>query len=258
MDTQLAGKVIAVGGATSGLGLAITQACLAEGATVIGIARTQRKLDDLGAAAGPKFEGYAADLTDPTAVNQLALHLRERQIYGCVLNAGGPPTGQISELDMSDWDAAYRSTLRWKVQLSNLLLPDMKRCGVGRLLFLESVSIKQPIDNLVLSNAMRAAVAGFVKTLSNEVGTYGVTANVLAPGYHATPRITTVLRKSAEIQDLPIEEVEQQFTAETAVKKLGDPKDLAGLALYLLSPAGRYITGQTITVDGGLVSHLTG
>lgn len=258
MDVQLKDKTFAVGGATSGLGRAIAEALLAEGATVIGIARTQSKLDEMGEAAGAKFEGYAADLTDATAVNHLARHLRARQIDGLVSNAGGPPTGTVRELAIKDWDAAYQSTLRWKIQLTNALLPMMVGRGSGRLLFLESVSIKQPIDNLVLSNAMRAAVAGFVKTLSREVGEYGVTANILAPGYHATPRITTVLEKSAEIQGVSLDEVEKQFTAETSVKRLGDPADFAALALHLLSPAGGYITGQTITVDGGLVRHITG
>ena len=134
----------------------------------------------------------------------------------------------------------------------------LKANGAGRLLFLESVSIKQPIDNLVLSNAMRAAVAGYVKTLSREVGAEGLTVNILAPGYHATPRITTVLEKSSEIQGISLGETEAGFTAETSMKRLGDPADFAGMAAFLMSPMACYITGQTITVDGGLVRHITG
>jgi 3-oxoacyl-[acyl-carrier protein] reductase len=159
---------------------------------------------------------------------------------------------------MKDWDEAYHGTLRWKIQLTNALLPMLKANGAGRLLFLESVSIKQPIDNLVLSNAMRAAVAGYVKTLSREVGADGLTVNILAPGYHATPRITTVLEKSSEIQGISLAETEAGFTAETSMKKLGDPTDFAGMAVFLMSPMACYITGQTITVDGGLVRHITG
>ncbi|OAV45725.1 SDR family oxidoreductase [Lewinella sp. 4G2] len=258
MDLQLKDRLFAVGGATSGLGKAIVEALLAEGAKVIGIARTKSKLEELGAAAGTGFEGYAADLTDATAVKNLAGYLNERELYGCVFNAGGPPTGRADELEMKDWDHAYQGTLRWKIQLTAALLPGMIQRGGGRLLYLESVSIKQPIDNLVLSNVMRAGVAGYVKTLSREVGEQGITCNILAPGYHATPRITTVLKKSAEIQKMKLEEVEEQFTAETAVKRLGDPKDFAAMALLLLSPSGNYLTGQTITVDGGLVRHITG
>ena len=258
MDLQLSGRTIAVGGATSGLGKAIAQMCVAEGATVIGVARTQSTLDALSTELGDRFEGYAADLSDSTAITHLSEHLRQRQLYACVFNAGGPPTGLIADLDMNDWDAAYRSTLRWKIQLTSALAPGMTERGVGRLLYLESVSIKQPIDNLVLSNAMRAAVAGFVKTLSREIGQSGVTANILAPGYHATPRITTVLEKSAKLQGMDLAEVKRQFAAETATKELGAPTDFAATAAFLLSPNSRYITGQTVTVDGGLVRHIMG
>lgn len=258
MDLQIKGKTFCVGGATSGLGRAVAERLLAEGAQVIGVARGRDKLDAMAAELGKAFTPYAADLTDGTAIRVLGEYLVEQKIDGCVLNAGGPRTGRVEELDMADWDQAYHGTLRWKIQLTNAILPIMKANGAGRLLFLESVSIKQPIDNLVLSNAMRAAVAGYVKTLSREVGSEGVTINILAPGYHATPRITTVLEKSAEIQGISLTETEAGFTAETSVKKLGDPKDFAGMAAFLLSPMARYITGQTITVDGGLVRHITG
>ena len=258
MDLQLKNKTFAVGGVTSGLGRAIADRLLEEGAIVIGIARGQGKLDAMAAEAGERFTPYKTDLTDASSVTRLAEYLNERKIDGCVLNAGGPPTGRADELGMEEWDKAYASTLRWKIQLSNALLPGLRERPDGRLLYIESVSIKQPIDNLVLSNAMRAAVAGYVKTLSREIGGDGVTANILAPGYHATPRITTVLRKSAEQMGLNLEEVEAQFTAETAMGRLGEPDDFAAMALLLLSPMGGYMTGQTITVDGGLVRHITG
>ncbi|MFT5998780.1 MAG: 3-oxoacyl-[acyl-carrier protein] reductase [Neolewinella sp.] len=258
MDLQLSKKTFCVGGATSGLGRAVAERLLAEGAQVIGVARGRDKLDAMAAELGKAFTPYAADLTDGTAVRVLGEYLVEQKIDGCVLNAGGPRTGRVEELSMEDWDQAYHGTLRWKIQLINALLPILKANGAGRLLFLESVSIKQPIDNLVLSNAMRAAVAGYVKTLSREVGADGLTINILAPGYHATPRITTVLEKSAEIQGISLAETEAGFTAETSVKKLGDPADFAGMAAFLLSPMANYITGQTITVDGGLVRHITG
>lgn len=258
MDLQLKNKTFCVGGATSGLGRAVAVRLLAEGARVIGVARGRDKLDAMAAELGKAFTPYAADLTDGTAIRVLGEYLVEQKIDGCVLNAGGPRTGRVEEIAMEDWDQAYHGTLRWKIQLTNALLPSLKANGAGRLLFLESVSIKQPIDNLVLSNAMRAAVAGYVKTLSREVGATGVTINILAPGYHATPRITTVLEKSAEIQGISLAETEAGFTAETSVKKLGDPADFAGMAAFLLSPMAQYITGQTITVDGGLVRHITG
>ena len=258
MDMQLKGTTFAVGGATSGLGRAIAVRLVEEGATVIGLARSRDKLTALAEELGGNFVPRATDLADASAVDALATYLNEREIDGCVLNAGGPPPGRVEDLSMEEWDEAYRTTLRWKIQLTRALLPGLKARPHGRLLYVESVSIKQPIDNLVLSNALRAAVAGFVKTLTREIGGGHLTTNILAPGYHATPRITTVLRTSAERLNTNLEEVEKQFTAETALNRLGEPDDFAALAVLLLSPLGGYLTGQVVTVDGGLVRHLTG
>jgi 3-oxoacyl-[acyl-carrier protein] reductase len=258
MDLAIKDQYFIVGGATSGLGRAIAERLLAEGANVIAVARSKDTLEQFAETNGSRCLAFPADLSDPKAIEELADFVEDYALAGCVFNAGGPPTGRIDEIKMSDWDRAYESTMRWKIQLAQLLLPGMKERGYGRLLFVESVSIKQPIDNLVLSNAMRAAVAGYAKTLSREVGPAGITVNLMAPGYHATPRITTVLDKSAEIQGISLEEATAQFTAETATQTLGQPRDFATMAAYLLSPHAAYITGQTISVDGGLTRHITG
>lgn len=258
MELQLAGKTFAVGGTTSGLGEAIARQLIAEGAIVIGTARGAERLTKLATELGAAFIPWPGDLTDPAVVTDLLAFLADRDIEGCVLNAGGPPTGTVADLDLEAWDEAWKSTLRWKIQLTRGLLPQLQARPHGRLLYIESVSIKQPIDNLVLSNVMRAGVAGFVKTLSREVGHSGLTVNVLAPGYHATPRITTVLEESAQQLGTSFDEVAASFTEATALGRLGQPADLAAMAALLLSPAGGYITGQTITIDGGLVRHITG
>jgi len=258
MDLTLKGRTYAVGGASSGLGRAIAEALISEDATVIGIARREDKLSELAERHGNKFIPFPGDLGNSSTITALADFLIERDLTGCVLNTGGPPTGLIDELDMDAWDAAYAGTLRWKIQLVKALLPYMRERSAGTFLFVESISIKQPIDNLVLSNTFRAAVAGFVKTLSREEGKHQITANILAPGYHATDRITSVLDKAASLRHSDRESVEQEFLAEVPLGRLGDPAEFAKLAVFLLSPAARYITGQTITVDGGTVRHLTG
>lgn len=258
MDLGLEGKIIAVGGASGGLGKAIAECLIEEGATVVGIARSRDKLQALSAKYLDRFHAHPADLSDGTAVRKLIGLLEDLGASGAVLNAGGPPPGKIDELDLEEWDNSYRSTLRWKIQLTKGLLPMLRERGTGSLLFVESVSIKQPIDNFVLSNAFRAAVAGFVKTLTREEGPHGITANILAPGYHATDRITTVLEKAASLQGLSKEEVEKNFLSEVPMGKLGDPTDFAKMAAFLLSPAAHFITGQTICVDGGMVRYLTG
>ncbi len=258
MDLQLADKKIAVGGATSGLGRAVAERLIEEGATVIGIARRRTVLEEMVQTHGDKFIPLVADLSDSSAVRALGEQLTEQQLYGCLLNAGGPRTGATLDLSMEDWDEAYRMTLRWKIQLTAALAPGMIARRSGRLLFLESVSIKQPIDNLVLSNSFRAGVAGYVKTISRELGADGITANIISPGYHATSRITSVLEKAAELQHISLEEAKANFVGEVPTGSLGDPADFATLAAYLLSPLSAYITGQTLSVDGGLTRHLTG
>jgi 3-oxoacyl-[acyl-carrier protein] reductase len=258
MDLGLSDLTVAVGGASRGLGRAVTERLLQEGARVIGIARSKDTLQQLAEQWDDRFIVHAADLTQASAVNNLAAELKEYGVYGVLFNSGGPPPGRIGEVSMQQWDDAYASTLRWKIQLTRALLPYLRSRESSSLLYLESVSIKQPIDNLVLSNTFRAAVAGFVKTLSREEGKQGIRANIIAPGYHATDRIVTVLNRAAELQEISREEVEQNFLAEVPLGALGQPDDLAALAGFLLSPGSRYISGQTITVDGGLTRFITG
>jgi len=159
---------------------------------------------------------------------------------------------------LSDWDEAYKTVVRWKIALTQALLPKMMNTGYGRLLYIESVSTKQPVENLVLSNAMRLAVTGYVKTLSQEIGGSGVTLNILGPGYHATQRMENLFAKNSELKGISEAEIRKTFSEQTAVKQIGNPEDFASLALWLLSPHSNYITGQTITVDGGLVKGIMG
>ncbi|MBB4077401.1 3-oxoacyl-[acyl-carrier protein] reductase [Lewinella aquimaris] len=258
MDLDISGKTFAVGGASSGLGRAIAEKLIQEGATVIGVARSQDKLSNLAEEHGEQFIAFPADLSDSSSIRVVGEQLIEHKVSGCVFNAGGPPPGTVFDLSMEEWDNAYATTLRWKIQLTKALLPMMRQANYGTLLFIESVSIKQPIDNLVLSNAFRAAVAGFVKTLTREEGPNGISANILAPGYHATTRITTVLEKAAALQDISKETVEKQFLAEVPLGRLGKPEEFAEMAAFLLSPAARFISGQTISVDGGMTRFITG
>jgi 3-oxoacyl-[acyl-carrier protein] reductase len=134
----------------------------------------------------------------------------------------------------------------------------MMQAGYGRFLYIESSSVKQPLENLVLSNSFRVAVAGFVKTLSREIAASGVTLNILAPGSHNTPAIERIYQKKSEQTKMDPETVRKQAAEQIPVGFLGDAADLASLALWLLSPASKYITGQTISVDGGQVRGIFG
>ena len=159
---------------------------------------------------------------------------------------------------MEDWDDAYKSILRWKVAITQTLVPKMKQHGYGRFVYIESSSVKQPLENLVLSNSLRLAVVGFVKTLSQEIAKSGITLNVMAPGSHDTPAIERLYIKKAAQTGLSAAETRKQGIQQIPVGALGKPEDFASLAVWLLSPASGYITGQTISVDGGMVKSIFG
>ncbi|NNE26537.1 MAG: SDR family oxidoreductase [Saprospiraceae bacterium] len=181
------------------------------------------------------------------------MQIAKRQLSGVVINAGGHPAKAFEDTDLTDWDDAYKKILRWKVKITQELLPLFLQNQYGRFVYIESSSVKQPIDNLILSTSLRLAVVGFVKSLSQEIGDQGITLNILAPGYHATPAMERLfIKRSANLGITP-DEAQKQFEKEILVGKMGNPDDLASLACWLLSPYSRYMTGQTISLDGGLI-----
>jgi len=258
MNLAIQGQRFVVGGATSGFGKAIAELLIAEGAHVIAVARGEEKLNMLKAAAPEQVECICGDITDEAIHQQIANLLGNRTVQGMVINAGGPPAKTVMETTAEDWDQAYRSLLRWKVLLTQRFLPSMVNNKYGRVLFIESATVKQPLENLVLSNSLRAAVVGMVKTLSQEIAATGVTLNILAPGSHNTPAIDRIYRKKSEQTGIPFEEVKAKAIQQIPVGFLGEAADFASLALWLLSPHSRFITGQTISVDGGAVKGIMG
>lgn len=256
MNLQMHDQLFIIGGATSGFGKAIAEALLAEGARIIAVARGEEKLKALQAAAPERVEILAGDLSDSAVIRQLVTVVGDRQLHGLVINAGGPPAKTVLETTLEDWDNAYRSLLRWKVELTQALVPKMMEQQYGRVVYIESSSVKQPLENLVLSSSLRVAVVGMVKTLSQEIAKSGVTLNILGPGSHDTPAIDRIYRKKSEQTGLPVEEVREKAIAQIPVGALGLPADFASLALWLLSPHSRYVTGQTITLDGGSVKSM--
>ncbi len=240
-----------VGGATSGLGRAVCLRLLQEGASVIGIARSADALREMELQFPGQFQMVAADITTPEALWEILDKAGSRQVQGVLLNAGGPPAKTIMETTPADWDDAYYKLLRWKVPFVQALLRGMKLAGYGRILFLESQSVKQPIENLVLSNSLRMAVAGFAKTLSRELSGTGITANLIAPGSHETPAIERLYKKKSELTGIPEADVRAAAIRAIPAGALGQAHDFAQLAAWLLSPGSRYVTGQVYLVDGG-------
>lgn len=254
MDLKLKDKLFIVGGATAGFGGAVARQLIEEGAIVIAIARNSGKLNDLKKAFPAQVEPLAGDITQPDTVDRILAAVGDRYLDGLLVNAGGPPAKSFLETTMQDWDTGYDNVLRWKIDLIKALLPRFREQKYGRIAFVESISVKQPVENLVLSNSLRMAVVGFVKTLSQEIGKEGVTLNILAPGFHDTDAVKRVLAKKSEMSGISYEEVQQKLEDHIPVGRMGDPAEFASIAVWLMSPVSGYITGQTISVDGGVMS----
>jgi 3-oxoacyl-[acyl-carrier protein] reductase len=252
MDLQIKDKLFIVTGASSGFGKAIAARLTIEKARVIAVARGREKLESLRKEHS-SIEIMAMDITLPEALNSLIETVGERDLTGIVVNAGGPPAKAFLETNMVDWDRAYKDILRWKVDLTHTFLPLFVKNNYGRYLFIESISVKQPVPNLVLSNSLRMAVTGFVKTFSDEIAHRGITANIMAPGYHMTPALERVIRKHSEVAGISFNEAKNEMVGRVPTRKTGNVDDFASLAAWLLSPWSSYITGQTISVDGGAV-----
>ena len=258
MNLGLEGKVALVCGASRGLGRAIAAELAAEDAT---LALCSRDADPLRAAAtelGPDVLAVPADLSaagEPTRAVEATLE-RFGRLDVLVANTGGPPAGSHDTLTLEDWDAATALLLRSTVELTAAALPGMKERGWGRVLVVTSVAVKQPVDNLILSNSLRAAVTGYAKTLSREVAMQGITVNTILPGYTATERVTDLNRANAEREGVEPEEIQARLEASIAMGRLAEPEEFAALAAFLASERASYITGAAIAVDGGWVRGL--
>jgi len=258
MELHLKDQLFIVSGATSGFGKAITEQLLMEGVNIIAIARGKEKLEALQKVAPDKVTIVCGDISSDECRQQLMDVKQDKVVHGLVINAGGPPAKTVMETSASDWDDAYRLLLRWKVLLVQQFVPGMIKNKYGRILFIESAAVKQPLENLVLSNSLRAGVVGMVKTLSQEIASTGVTLNVMAPGSHSTPAIDRIYKKKSEQTGIPFEQVRDTAIQQIPVGFLGEACDFASLAVWLLSPSSRFITGQTISVDGGAVKGIMG
>lgn len=259
MDLKISGQSFVVTGAGSGFGRAIAELLIAEGATVLAVARSGDVLEKFRSASpGGKLHILQGDVTDGPTLESIVQWSEINKISGILVNAGGPPAGGALDTEIGLWDQAYNLVLRWKVVLTQKIAALMAKKGYGRILFIESVSVKQPVDNLVLSNAFRAAVTGYAKTLARETASSGITVNLLAPGYHDTPAMQRLYRKRAELHSITIEEAKREFEQQILTGSMAGPEAMAGLAAWLLSPLSYYVTGQTITHDGGITKGIFG
>ena len=266
MDLGLRGRTALVTAASRGFGRAVALQLAAEGVRVAMCARGESDLTETGedvraagqeayGGAGGQVRTQAVDVTDGEAVAGFVADI-ERD-WGAIdlllVNAGGPPAGTFSELDLDQWEATYRLTLESAVRLCRLVMPGMMARSWGRIVQLTSVSVLQPVENLLLSSVMRPAVHALTRNLALEGAPRGVTVNSVAPGYHATSAVERLITKKIEQTGCTREEVLADWIDEIPLGRLGEPEELAALVSFLMSDRAGYITGQCIVSDGGWV-----
>jgi 3-oxoacyl-[acyl-carrier protein] reductase len=256
MQLGLNGKRAIVMAASRGLGYASALGLAREGCHLVICSRDDTRIqaaaERIRNETGASVHALAADVKDAAEASRLVDVAVEK--YGgleiVVHNAGGPPAGQFHAMTDAQWQGAFEQNLLSLVRIVHAATPEMKKAGYGRVLTIASSSIKQPIPNLVLSNALRAGVWGLAKTLSRELAGDGILVNVIAPGRVATERIDELDRANATRTGASLEDVQRQSVATIPLGRLGRPEELANLVVFLASEAASYITGQAITVDG--------
>lgn len=255
MDLGIRGKVALVTGASSGIGEAVALELAGEGVKLAVAARRRSLLEDVARRArergAAEAAAFTADQTDEQSLARLVREVEARlgEVAILVVNGGGPKPGTYTQMSAPDWDAAYALTMRSALRLVDAVLPQMRRRKWGRIVALESVSVKEPIPALVLSNAFRTAVVAALKTLAGEVAPDGVTVNAIATGLVETDRFRT-LYDTAEKRALAASKV--------PMRRPATPAEYAPLVAFLCGEGARYVTGQTISIDGGRTASLFG
>lgn len=247
MDFGIAGKIALVTGGTQGIGLAVAKGLAAEGLQVVVSSRNEAHIQEAITQitqANGKAVGIPADVSMAKDIQMLFEETRSEvgdpDILVC--NAGGPPRGTALETSDASWARGYELTLMSAIRLARRALPAMQESGWGRIINITSVSVKQPVANLTLSNAFRAAVTGFAKTLSSELASNGITVNNVAPGYTDTERLNELFGS---------EDAKHALMESVPMKRFATPEEVAAVAVFLASQQAAYLTGQTISVDGG-------
>ena len=262
MDLGLKGRVALVAASSKGLGRAVAEELAAEGCDLVLCARGKEALEataaSIRAASKRTVLALAADLSKAEDVSQVSAAAMKEfgRVDILVTNGGGPPAGPFESHSMEAWHAAVRQTLDSVVELTRAVLPGMKERRWGRIVNITSIAVKQPVDNLILSNSVRAAVTGFARTLANEVAPFNVTVNNVMPGYTRTDRVTSLAAKNAELRGSTSEEQLAIFEQQIPMGRLGEPREFGAMVAFLCSERASYTTGASIPVDGGWIRGL--
>jgi len=270
MELGLTGKVAIVAASSQGLGRACAEALAREGARVVingrrpeALASAAQAIRRVMAVKGADVHTVAGDVSDPEAINRLikATLARFGQLDILVTNGGGPSPGKFADLSERDWQAGLDTTLWPVLRLIRAAIPHLTAAqerGGGRIINIVSTSVKQPIPGLLLSSALRPAVIGLAKSLSVELAPDGILVNNVCPGSFDTDRIKHVYEARAEGTPYTVEQVAAQAAQAIPLRRLGEPRELGSVVAFLASDKAGYLTGQTLSVDGGLVNSLFG
>ena len=262
MDLGLRGKIALVAAASRGLGRAVAEELAREGTHLLICARGATALretaESIRASTGARVVDVVADLSDSADVARVAERALAEfgRVDVLVTNGGGPPAGPFENHSAEAWQAAIRQNLISVVELTRAVLPGMKERRWGRIINVTSIAVKQPVDNLMLSNSVRAAVTGFARTLANEVAPFGITVNNVMPGYTRTQRVEELAERNASLKGTTSDAERAVWEGQIPMARLGEPSEFAAMVAFLASERASYTTGASIPVDGGWIRGL--
>ena len=262
MDLGIEGKVALITAASKGLGKAVATQLSLERANVVICSRNleslQKAKSEIASKTNLEVSIIACDVTDENQVKQMIDSVIQEfgTIDILVTNAGGPPAGGFSDFDVKDYRKAVELNLLSTISLCQKVVPLMQKQEWGRIVMMTSVSVKQPIENLILSNTARTAVIGFMKSLSNEVAKDGITVNSICPGYTKTQRVENLAKAYTDSGKGSIEDFYKKLETEIPMKRIGSPEEFAQSVAFLVSEGAGYITGVSLKVDGGFAKGL--
>ena len=261
MELNLSGKTALIAASSQGLGFAIAERLVKEGANVMISGRDEEKLkvkaNELELIGSGRVAYQKTDIINSEEINRLVAVTAEtfKGIDILVNNAGGPPAGSFEDLSDEEWVASFELNLLSYVRLTRTALPYLKQKG-GKILNIASSSIKEPIPGLILSNTFRTGIVGLSKTLASELAPYNILINTIAPGRIATDRVKHLDQINADKQGVEREAIELQMKAGIPLKRYGTPAEFANVAAFLLSDANTYMTGSAFLVDGGMIKAI--